>query len=161
MVVVEACHGQSLEWRREKSYLLVTCGSATSPVRYDGGRSTSASERSSAATRSAYPGSQVASSSARMRSSSGGSRRRAAAGRCREERLRQERPREDWCPAGNCRRGTEPDSRAPRCRRCASEVISKATTTTAITPGIIHSPPVPVQLGCARLNHATPGTTGK
>ncbi len=31
----------------------------------------------------------------------------------------------------------------------------------AITPGIIHSPPVPVQLGYARLNHATPGTLGK
>ena len=66
---------------------------AASPVRYDGGRSTSASGWSSAATRSAYPGSQVASSSARMRSSSGRSRRRAAAGRRREERHRQERHR--------------------------------------------------------------------
>jgi hypothetical protein len=40
-------------------------------------------------------------------------------------------------------------------------VISTATTTTAITPRIIHSPPVPVQLGYTRLNHATPGTPGK
>ena len=146
-------------------------GAAVSPVRYDGGRSTSASGRSSAATRSAYPGSQVASSSARMRSSSGRSRRRAAAGRRREERHRQERHRQErhreerageaCCREGNCRGGTGPDSRTLRCRRCASEVISTATTAMAITPGIIHSPPVPVQLGYARLNHATPGTLGK
>ena len=155
---------------------LVTCGPAVSPVRYDGGRSTSASGRSSAATRSAYPGSQVASSSARMRSSSGRSRRRAAAGRRREERRRKERRREerrrqergreephcgDCCCEGNCPGVTGPDNRTPRCRRCASEVISTATTAMAITPGIIHSPPVPVQLGYARLNHATPGTLGK
>ena len=144
---------------------------AVSPVRYDGGRSTSASGRSSAATRSAYPGSQVASSSARIRSSPGRSRRRAAAGRRREERHRQERQRQEGhrearpgeagCREGNCRGRTGPDSRTPRCRRCASEVISTATTAMAITPGIIHSPPVPVQLGYARLNHATPGTLGK
>ena len=158
--------GQSPEGRCEKCYLLVTRGSAASPVRYDGGRSTSASGRSSAATRSAYPGSQVASSSARMRSSSGRSRRRAAAGRRREERHRQERhreerPCEDCCREGNGRGRTGPDSRTPRCRRCASEMISTANTATVITPGIIHSPPVPVQLGYARLNHATPGTSGK
>ena len=155
---------------RRKCYPLVTCGSAASPVHYDGGRSTSASGRSSAATWSAYPGSQVASSSARMRSSSGRSRRRAAAGRRREARRRQERrarsaPRgasgEACCCEGNSRGVTGPDHRTPRCRRCASETISTATTATAITPGIIHSPPVPVQLGYARLNDATPGTQGK
>ena len=151
---------------REICYSLVTCGSAARPLRYDGGRSTSASGRSSAATRSAYPDSQVASSSARMRSSSGRSRRRAAAGRRREERRRQERrhqerPGEDCCRGRDCRGVTAPDNRTPRCRRFASETISTATTATAITPAIIHSPPVPVQLGYARLNDATPGTSGK
>ncbi len=146
---------------RRKCYSLVTCGSAASPVHYDGGRSTSASGRSSAATWSAYPGSQVASSSARMRSSSGRSRRRAAAGRRREARRRQERRREDCCCEGNSRGVTGPDHRTPRRRRRASETISTATTATAITSGIIHSPPVPVQLGYARLNDATPGTQGK
>ncbi len=150
---------------------LATCGPAASPVRHDGGRSTSASGRSSAVTRSAYPGSQVASSSARMRSSSGWSRRRAAAGRRRAERRRherrrhergrEERPGEDCRRGGNRRGGTGPDSRTPRCRRCASEMISAATTVTAITPRIIHSPPVPVRLGYTRLNHVTPGTPGK
>ena len=154
---VDVCHGPRLPvsnlWLRGQ------------PGRYCGGRSTSASGRSSAATRSAYPGSQVASSAARMRSSSGRSRRGAAV-RCRAERRRAERRgverrRGDCCREGNRRERAGPGSRVARCRRCVSEVISKATTTTASTPRIIHSPPVPVQSAYARLNHVTPGTSGK
>ena len=69
----------------------------------------------------------------------------AAAGHRREERHRQDHHREErpggaCCREGNCRGGTGPDCRTPRCRRRASEVISTAATAMAITPGSSTAP---------------------